>query len=114
MTTHRDLTLMPTWLGAGTGFVAYVFLGALPGLLYGGYAGLAMSGVLFGELLEPTFLARLVTGGGMVLGLLAALFFFLVAGAFLGTVLGLPFAGVLRRLSEANEPAPDEARQIQS
>ncbi len=37
----------------------------------------------------------------MVLGLGASLFFFLVAGAFLGTLAGLPFAGVLRRMAEA-------------
>lgn len=113
MTTRRNLTLMPTWLGAAIGFVAYLVLGALPGLLYGGYAGLAMYGVLFGNPGEPTLLARLVTGGGMVLGLLACLFFFLVAGAFLGTLAGLPFAAALRRWSEAGTAVTVEARESQ-
>ncbi len=102
MTSHRNhIALLPTYIGAAVSFLAYIAVGAVPGILYGGYMGLSMSSALFGNLAEPTVLARVITGGGMVLGLCASLFFFLVAGAFLGTLAGLPFAGVLRRMAEA-------------
>ena len=35
---------LPTWIGAGVGFIAFVLVGAIPGLLYGGYMGLIMAG----------------------------------------------------------------------
>ncbi len=106
MKTNRNhIQLLPTYIGTGASFLAYLFAGAVPGILYGGYMGLIMSTALFGNAAEPTLLARIVTGGGMALGLFASLFFFLVIGAFLGTVLGLPFAPILRRMAEA-EPMP--------
>ena len=76
-------------------------MGAVPGLLYGGYMGLAMAPILFGGPVQATILAKVVTFGGMFLGLTASLFFFLVMGAFLGTALGLPFAGALKKLATA-------------
>ncbi len=99
-TTRNHIQLLPTYVGTGISFLAYLLLGAVPGILYGGYMGLMMSSALFGTAGQPTLLDRVVTGGGMALGLLASLFFFLVVGAFTGTVLGLPFAPILRRLAE--------------
>ena len=95
--TH--LPFLPTYLGAGVGFVAYLVMGAVPGLLYGGYMGLAMSGVLFGAPVEATLAAKVITFGGMLLGLAASFAFFMVFGALLGTGAGLPFARTLRRLA---------------
>ena len=110
MTTQRNhIALLPTYIGTALSFLAYVAVGAVPGILYGGYMGLTMAGALFGNIAEPTFIARVITGGGMVLGLCASLFFFLVAGAFIGTLAGLPFAGVLRRMAEAQPEAAHEA-----
>lgn len=100
-TTRRShLPFVPSYIGAGLGFLGFLLLGAVPGTLYGGYMGLALSSVLFGSAAEPSLMARIVTGGGMVLGLLAALVMFLIAGAVLGTLLGLPFARSLRRAAE--------------
>ena len=104
-------TLLPTYVGAAESFLACIAIGAVPGTLFGGYMGLALPSTLFGTLAEPTVLARVITGSGMVLGLGASLFFFLVAGAFLGTLAGLPFAGALRRMAEA-EPETVHAGQI--
>lgn len=98
---QNHIQLLPTYIGAGVSFIAYVLVGAVPGLLYGGYMGLMMSNALFGNAGTPTLIDRVVTGGGMALGLFATLFFFLVLGAFIGTVVGLPFAPILRRMAEA-------------
>lgn len=106
---RNHLPLIPTYLGAATGFVAFLFAGAVPGVLYGGYMGLAMAWALLGHAHEPTIVMRMITGGGMVLGLLAALFFFLVAGAFLGTVVGLPFVPALKRAAQAEPQVAQEA-----
>ena len=95
-----------TYSGAGIGFLAYLVLGLIPGLLYGGYAGLFISGAMFGTPVEPTLLVKAITFGGIVLGGLASLFIFLVAGAFLGSVTALiarPFLWIRARHIEAAE-----------
>lgn len=111
---RSHLPFVPSYIGAGLGFLAFLVVGAVPGTLYGGYVGLGMSAMLFGSAADPSWPARIITGGGMILGLLAALFLFLVAGAFLGTLLGLPFAKVLRRAAEREvqvQPADSSVEQ---
>lgn len=100
ITTRSHLPFVPSYIGAGLGFLGFLVLGAVPGTLYGGYVGLGMSAMLFGSAADPSWPARIITGSGMILGLLAALFLFLIAGAVVGTLLGLPFAKVLRRAAE--------------
>src|SRR5690606_35943648 len=90
--------LLPTTLGASVGFVAFVAVGAVPGLFYGGYAGLALPAALFGTPVEPGFWTQLVTFGGMALGLVASLSLFLVIGAVFGTLTGAIIRGVARAL----------------
>ena len=107
----RHFQLIPTYAGAFAAFIAYLFVGAVPGLLYGGYMGLAMASVLFGVPVQATVLAKVVTFGGMFLGLVASLFFFVVMGALVGTALGLPFAGVLRRMA-ARKPRTTDRRAV--
>ncbi|OIP43020.1 MAG: hypothetical protein AUK47_03305 [Deltaproteobacteria bacterium CG2_30_63_29] len=101
--SKKNLLLAPTYTGATGGFLAFLFLGAIPGLLYGGYMGLMMTASLFGTPVEPTMMAKLVTGGGMLIGLVSSLFFFLVMGALLGTVAGLPFMPLLKSLAKRSE-----------
>jgi hypothetical protein len=79
---------LATQIGAGVGLLVFITVGAIPGLLYGGYTGLMMAGALFGVPVEPTILIRAITGGGMLLGLLASLSLFLVIGAVIGTGCG--------------------------
>jgi hypothetical protein len=79
--------MLATYIGAAFGFVSFVFLGAIPGVLYGGYAGLTMNNILFGGG-DPSLMTRVMTFGGMALGFLAALFLFLIVGAILGTAVG--------------------------
>lgn len=107
--SRNHLALMPTYIGAGLGFLAFALIGAIPGVLYGGYMGMVMANALFGHVDEASMVARMVTGGGMVLGVLATAFFFLVAGAFAGTLAGLPFAKLLRARETAAEPATAKA-----
>ena len=76
------------WTGAGLAFIAFVLTAALPALVYGGYMGLVMGGALFGRPIEPTWLLRVMTGGGMLLGFVATLSLFLVVGATVGTGVG--------------------------
>lgn len=79
-------SLLGTYIGAGLGFIGFVLVGAVPGLLYGGYAGLALAATMNGTPVEPTFVTRLLVWGGMALGSLAVLSFFLVMGALVGTL----------------------------
>jgi len=91
---------MSTRIGAAVGFLAFLVLGAVPGLLYGGYLGLMMGNVLVGGA-GASLLARMTTGGGMLLGFFAVGSVFTVAGALLGTL----FGGVaVRAVEPAKEP----------
>lgn len=98
MTTQIDTkkALLGTYVGSAIGFISFLVLGAVPALLYGGYMGLIMVGALFGTPAQPTLVARVIVGGGMVLGLVASLFLFLVVGALLGSLVAWavrPLAG---------------------
>jgi hypothetical protein len=99
---------LPSYVGAGAGFVAFIALGAMPGLLYGGYMGLMMAGALFGTPVEPNAIARIITGGGMLLGLLASLFLFLVVGAVVGTSCGIVLRSLARVLANAAGTRTDD------
>ena len=91
-----------TLVGSALGFISFILVGAIPGILYGGYLGLMMTGALFGTPIEVTLVAQLITGGGMLLGVLASLFFFLVLGAISGTALALFLRPVLLIIATRN------------
>ena len=54
--------------GAGIGFVAFLFLGALRGLVYGGFWGLVLAGFFSGTPVEFTLVNRAIVAFGMILG----------------------------------------------
>ena len=74
--------------GAGIGFVAFLFLGALRGLVYGGFWGLVLAGFFSGTPVEFTLVNRAIVAFGMILGVGASFVFFTGAGALLGLGLG--------------------------
>ena len=77
-----------TTIGAAISFLVFLVVGAVPGLLYGGYLGLMMGNALFGAVGELSLITRMMAGGGMLLGFFAVMGLFLVAGGVLGTVFG--------------------------
>lgn len=79
---------LPTNLGAMLGFLLFLFYGAAPGVLYGGFVGKELAESMLGEALEPAFVAKLVEVGGMAFGFLSALFLFLILFALAGTLIG--------------------------
>jgi hypothetical protein len=101
-----------TYIGAGIGFAAFLVLGAVPGMLYGGYAGLAMAGNLLGTPVEPTLLAKAIAVGGIIFGSLASLFLFLVVGAFCGTVTSFVFHPLLALQARSAFAAETRERAI--
>jgi hypothetical protein len=104
-TKTRDLS---TYAGAAIAFVLFLVVGALPGLLYGGYLGLFMANALFGAG-ELTTVSRLMAGGGMLLGFSAALALFLVVGSVLGAAVGAGAAEIGAVAPVAKE-APEKAK----
>ena len=78
----------PTLIGAAVGLAAFLALGLLPSLVYGGYAGVLLAGGIFGTPVTPTFWARAIIVFGMVLGVTAVGALFTVAGATLGAAIG--------------------------
>jgi hypothetical protein len=86
-------------IGAIVAGVAFLFIGALPAVLFGGYAGLMLGKAMFGG--AESLAVRIVTGGGMVLGLAAVLSLFLVVGAALGSALGRAVRG--SRVEQSDE-----------
>lgn len=100
--------MLGSYIGAAVGFVAFLVLGAIPGILFGGYAGLALSGVLFGVPVESTIVAQIITFGGMALGLLASFSLFVVLGALAGTAISIPFLVAHDAAVERQVPAEVE------
>lgn len=95
-----------SYLGAGIAFVAYLVAGLVPSLVYGGYMGLMLSGVLFGHDNSEHLAARLTVGGGMILGCVATLFLFLVLGAFVGNMVGAALRRAVPAQTADAETAP--------
>jgi hypothetical protein len=81
-------TKVPALVGAGIGLAAFLALGLLPALLYGGYAGVLLATGIFGTPLTATFLQRALVVFGMILGVTAVGSLFAVAGAAIGAAVG--------------------------
>lgn len=94
----------PTLIGSGVAFVTFLLTGAVPSLVYGGYVGLIAGSAIFGHGTSDHLGTRLLTGSGMVLGLVLTLFVYLTVGALVGHFVG----AALRR--HAPKPEPEAAR----
>jgi hypothetical protein len=99
-------TPSPTLIGSGIAFVLFLLTGAVPSLVYGGYAGLMVGSALFGHGTSEQLGTRIVTGSGMVVGLLLTLGLFLTIGAVVGRAVG----AALRRRAAASEPTGETVR----
>ncbi len=73
-----------TLIGAAVGLAAFLALGLLPSLLYGGYAGVLLAGGLFGTPVKATLLVRGLIVFGMVLGVVGVGGLFAIGGAAVG------------------------------
>lgn len=73
-----------TLIGAGLGLAAFLAVGLLPAMLYGGYAGVMLAGGILGTPLAADLLVRTFVVGGMVLGVTAVASLFSVVGAVAG------------------------------
>jgi len=74
-------------IGACVGLAAFLAIGLLPALLYGGYAGVLLAGGIFGEPIKATLLVRMLIVGGMVLGTVGVGALFAVGGAVAGAAI---------------------------
>ncbi len=82
--TRKKLTLV----GAAVGLAAFLFVGLLPSMLYGGYAAVMLASALFGAPAAPTLGVRVLVVAGMVVGVSAGAALFALAGAAVGAALG--------------------------
>ncbi len=83
-TTKKNTSKLFTLVGAGVGLAAFLAVGLLPSILYGGYAGVLLAGGIFGTPVEATFAVRAFIVGGMVVGVAAVASLFAVLGAVVG------------------------------
>jgi hypothetical protein len=96
----------PTLVGSGIAFVLFLLTGAVPSLVYGGYAGLMVGSALFGHGTSEQLGTRIATGSGMVVGFLLTLGLFLTVGALVGRVVGT----AMRRRAAAAEATGETVR----
>lgn len=75
--------------GSAVGLAAFLAIGLLPAMVYGGYAGVLLAGGIFGTPIQSTFAVRSLVVGGMVLGVMGVGSLFTVAGSCVGTLLGV-------------------------
>jgi hypothetical protein len=104
MTTRTSNPKLPALVGAGIGLAAFLAIGLLPSLLYGGYAGVLLAGGIFGTPVSASLAVRALIVFGMVLGVTAVGSLFAVAGAAAGAAVG-----VLVRLGPAARKAGEKA-----
>ena len=71
--------------GGIIGLIAFLIVGLLPSLVYGGFAGAALAAGLLGHPVDASIMARGITIFGMVAGLLATGGVFVVVGAVAGS-----------------------------
>jgi hypothetical protein len=79
--------------GAVAGLVLFAAIGAAPALLYGGYAGVALVGWLFGAPVPLSLASRALVAFGMGAGVIAVGALFVAGGAVTGAAIGLLTAG---------------------
>jgi hypothetical protein len=75
-----------TLVGAAIGLAAFLGIGLLPSLVYGGYAGVLLAGGILGTPLHATAAARAIIVGGMVFGVMGVASLFTVTGAVVGAM----------------------------
>jgi hypothetical protein len=106
--TKPSKTSSYSFLDAAIVFVIFLFVGALPGVLYGGYLGLVVAHSVLGTPNEGTVLARMLIGSGMVLGFSASLALFLVTGAAVRATVG----AALKTVTQPPELEGSEVRAL--
>ena len=79
---------IPALIGSGIALLAFLFVGLLPSLTYGGYAGVLLAKGIFGAPLSGAFLENALIVFGAVLGVTAVAFLFAVTGAAAGAAVG--------------------------
>ena len=87
---------VPTLVGAGIGLALFIAVGLLPGMLYGGYAGVLLAGGIFGTPVQATLLVRALVVFGMAMGVVAVGSLFAVVGAVAGAAVGALTSATVR------------------
>jgi hypothetical protein len=85
--TSKNASKTFTLIGAGVGLAAFLALGLLPSILYGGYAGVLLAGGIFGTPVDASFAVRAFIVGGMVIGVAAVASLFATVGAVVGAAI---------------------------
>jgi len=104
---HTNRTF--TFAGGVIGLIAYLAIGLLPSLVYGGYAGVSLSVALFGAPLDASIVSRGIVAFGMLVGVLSTAGLFVVLGAVLGVGLATVFAPAMKKAEIAAPTGNPEA-----
>jgi hypothetical protein len=91
--------------GGVVGLVTFLFVGLLPSIVYGGFAGVTMASSILGGPADGSLLGRGLVVFGMVVGLLGAGGVFIVIGA----ALGAGAYGLVRSASRSTTATPAES-----
>ena len=73
-----------TFGGGILGLCAYLTIGLLPSIVYGGFAGVTLASSILGQTIVPGLAAKGLVVLGMVTGLLGTAALFVVIGSALG------------------------------
>ncbi len=71
--------------GGIVGLVAFLIVGLLPSLVYGGFAGASLAAGLMGHPIDTSLMAKGIVLFGMIAGLLSTAGVFVVVGSILGS-----------------------------
>ena len=74
-----------SFIGGIIGLVAFLIVGLLPSLVYGGYAGVILGGAIFGTPIHESVVAQATVLLGVISGVLSIGGVFVLSGAILTT-----------------------------
>jgi len=74
-----------TFIGGIFGLIAFLAVGLLPSLVYGGYAGVILGSAIFGSPIHEHVLAQATVVIGVLSGVLSIAAIFVVSGAIIAS-----------------------------
>ncbi len=100
---HGEMANKGLYAGTGVGLVLFLLVGMFPGSLIGGAAGLYISNLIMGGVVDISILPRIITALSMVAGVICSAAFFVVGSSLAGWAAGTALEIVTSESTELEE-----------
>ena len=105
---HGEMANKGLYAGTGVGLVLFLLVGMFPGSLIGGAAGLYITNLIMGGVVDISLLPRIITALSMVAGVICSAAFFVVGSSVAGWAIGTALEVIM---TSETAPELEEAKQ---